>query len=87
MVGSLMLLLGGTFYIFYFSLYFLLLCLELEEKCRAINWWVMNGKEHHPTSKLLPLWNRTDGDCLLDSLMQVCSNSLIISSNIVVFKK
>uniref|UniRef100_A0A0V0J8N7 ubiquitinyl hydrolase 1 n=1 Tax=Schistocephalus solidus TaxID=70667 RepID=A0A0V0J8N7_SCHSO len=41
---------------------------ELEERSKAINWWVTGGKR--PTSHLFALWNRTDGDCLLDSLLQ-----------------
>lgn len=45
--------------------------LELEVRSQAINWWVVEGQQNQPTSRLLALWNRTDGDCLLDSLMQV----------------
>ncbi|KAL7064579.1 hypothetical protein AAHC03_04677 [Spirometra sp. Aus1] len=41
---------------------------ELEERSKAINWWVTGG--NRPTSHLFALWNRTDGDCLLDSLLQ-----------------
>ncbi|VDM35812.1 unnamed protein product, partial [Hydatigera taeniaeformis] len=45
---------------------------ELEVRSQAINWWVVEGQQNQPTSRLLALWNRTDGDCLLDSLMQAC---------------
>ncbi|EUB60098.1 Ubiquitin thioesterase zranb1-A [Echinococcus granulosus] len=45
---------------------------ELEVRSQVINWWVVEGQQNQPTSRLLALWNRTDGDCLLDSLMQAC---------------
>ncbi|KAM7532804.1 hypothetical protein Aperf_G00000128991 [Anoplocephala perfoliata] len=45
---------------------------ELEVRSAAINWWIKDGKPMWPTSRLIALWNRTNGDCLLDSLMQAC---------------
>ncbi|VDD81151.1 unnamed protein product [Mesocestoides corti] len=45
---------------------------ELEVRSKAINWWVLDGQHNQPTSRLFALWNRTDGDCLLDSIMQAC---------------
>lgn len=43
---------------------------ELEDEARAINWWFMPGQKQ--ASRLFALWNRTAGDCLLDSVLQAC---------------
>lgn len=48
---------------------------ELEEDAKAINWWFIPGQKQ--ASRLFALWNRTAGDCLLDSVLQV--NSLFIN--------
>ncbi|VDN97287.1 unnamed protein product, partial [Rodentolepis nana] len=40
---------------------------ELEVTSKAINWWL---NDTMPTSRLIALDNRANGDCLLDSLMQ-----------------
>ena len=43
---------------------------ELECESRAINWNVDLCKRLN--SRLYPLWNRSQGDCLLDSVLQAC---------------
>ncbi|THD22483.1 Ubiquitin thioesterase trabid [Fasciola hepatica] len=43
---------------------------ELEEDAKAINWWFIPGQKQ--ASRLFALWNRTAGDCLLDSVLQAC---------------
>lgn len=43
---------------------------ELEDRSRAINWWVVTGQKQ--SGRLFALWNRTAGDCLLDSVLQAC---------------
>ncbi|TGZ66416.1 hypothetical protein CRM22_005351 [Opisthorchis felineus] len=43
---------------------------ELEDDAKAINWWFIPG--HKQASRLFALWNRTAGDCLLDSVLQAC---------------
>ncbi|VDQ03629.1 unnamed protein product, partial [Trichobilharzia regenti] len=59
----------------YLSLLFLLLSffsltLELEDDAKAINWWFIPGQKQ--SNRLFALWNRTAGDCLLDSVLQAC---------------
>lgn len=39
-------------------------CVELEEESAVINWSLEFG------NRLYALWNRTAGDCLLDSVLQ-----------------
>lgn len=41
---------------------------ELESELAIINWSA--ELVDHLSSKLYPLWNRTAGDCLLDSVLQ-----------------
>lgn len=41
---------------------------ELQEESPIINW--SNEITHDLHSRLYPLWNRTAGDCLLDSALQ-----------------
>ncbi|CAH8501720.1 unnamed protein product [Schistosoma turkestanicum] len=43
---------------------------ELEDDAKAINWWFIPGQKQ--SSRLFALWNRTAGDCLLDSVLQAC---------------
>lgn len=43
---------------------------ELDEDAKAINWWFIPGQKQ--ASRLFALWNRTAGDCLLDSALQAC---------------
>ncbi|CAH8556833.1 Ubiquitin thioesterase Zranb1, variant 2 [Schistosoma haematobium] len=43
---------------------------ELEDEAKAINWWFIPGQKQ--SSRLFALWNRTAGDCLLDSVLQAC---------------
>ncbi|KAL3317608.1 hypothetical protein Ciccas_003733 [Cichlidogyrus casuarinus] len=43
---------------------------ELEEEAKAINWWAVQG--HKESSRLYAVWNRSSGDCLLDSVLQAC---------------
>ncbi|KAH8876235.1 Ubiquitin thioesterase trabid [Schistosoma japonicum] len=43
---------------------------ELEDDAKAINWWFIPGQKH--SNRLFALWNRTAGDCLLDSVLQAC---------------
>ncbi|KAF6775190.1 hypothetical protein AHF37_05650 [Paragonimus kellicotti] len=43
---------------------------ELEDDAKAINWWFIPGQKQ--ASRLFALWNRTAGDCLLDSVLQAC---------------
>lgn len=44
------------------------LCIELEEESPVINWSLELGTRLD--SRLYALWNRTAGDCLLDSVLQ-----------------
>lgn len=46
------------------------ICLELEIDNRIINWNSEVTNRFH--SRLYALWNRKNGDCLLDSVLQVC---------------
>lgn len=48
--------------------FLLLLLLELEEESPIINWSLELGTRLD--SRLYALWNRTAGDCLLDSVLQ-----------------
>ncbi|CAH8849681.1 unnamed protein product [Trichobilharzia szidati] len=43
---------------------------ELEDDAKAINWWFIPGQKQ--SNRLFALWNRTAGDCLLDSVLQAC---------------
>ncbi|VDP42542.1 unnamed protein product [Schistosoma curassoni] len=43
---------------------------KLEDEAKAINWWFIPGQKQ--SSRLFALWNRTAGDCLLDSVLQAC---------------
>ncbi|CAH8547781.1 unnamed protein product [Heterobilharzia americana] len=43
---------------------------ELEDDAKAINWWFIPGQKQ--SNRLFALWNRTSGDCLLDSVLQAC---------------
>lgn len=49
--------------------FFSMLTVELEDEAKAINWWFIPGQKQ--SSRLFALWNRTAGDCLLDSVLQV----------------
>ncbi|RTG91303.1 uncharacterized protein DC041_0011135 [Schistosoma bovis] len=50
--------------------FFSMLTVELEDEAKAINWWFIPGQKQ--SSRLFALWNRTAGDCLLDSVLQAC---------------
>jgi hypothetical protein len=49
---------------------FIYFLLELEVDNRIINWNTEVTNRFH--SRLYALWNRKNGDCLLDSVLQVC---------------
>lgn len=46
----------------------MIIIVELQEEAPIINWSNEITDELH--SRLYPLWNRTAGDCLLDSALQ-----------------
>lgn len=60
------------FFLLFDILFVLSFVSELEKM--AINWWL---NDITPTGRMITLLNRANGDCLLDSLMQVSLQKLI----------